>query len=228
MYITIEPYQFDRYKDLLARMFANRREAAYASGEDGSDAKRDSYDDLLPVYLVDTDLGMANVASSVRLLPTTGPTVAQQLDMRDGSSATSLRSPTVWEASRLSIGEVDTARDRRRQIARLLLACHRLGIRCGIDALTMVLDTAQLRDCLKAGAKLDTIGAVIGANVQLALVDITAPALRAVRERLAASHPVRDVAPEPHLLPAASAQFVAHRSGRIGLGRWRSRLGLAR
>jgi N-acyl-L-homoserine lactone synthetase len=230
MYMTIEPHQFERYADLLARMFAKRAGAACEAGGDGNHAKRDSYDDLLPVYLVDTDAGMTDVVSSVRLLPTMGPTMAHELEMRDGSSAASLRSPTLWEGSRLSLGEAATPRDVRRQVARLLLACHRLGLRCGIEALTMLLDTAQIRGCLKAGAKLDVIGGGDGADVRLALIDITAPAMRTVRERLAeaGSCPGRDPAAVQQLLSAASGLLPTRWPARIGLARWRGRPGLAR
>ena len=222
MYITIEPYQCDRYANLLARMYAKRSGAACERRGAGSRGERDLYDDMLPVYLVDTDAGATDVVSSVRLLPTTGPTLTQQLGVRDGGKAVSLQSPTIWEASRLSIGGADTPRNFQRQIGRLFLACHRLGLRGGIEALTLLLDDAQLDGCVNAGARLDLIGAVEGADaLHLTLVDITTPAMGSVRARLAevaAGRPGREPAVVRQLFPAASGRVLAP---------WRSRIGLA-
>ncbi len=107
--VVVEPWNADRYALLLEEMFRLRArffhdrlkwDVRIAEGKE-----RDRYDDEWPVYVIYTDDNGAEVKGSLRLLPTTGPTLAADVFSDTLPDAVHLSSPTIWECSRFCLDE---------------------------------------------------------------------------------------------------------------------------
>ena len=79
MIVTIESHNASRHQQLLAEMFRLRARVFRDKMKWDVDVidgmERDKYDDEQPVYVILTDEGQQQVYGSLRLLPTTGPTL---------------------------------------------------------------------------------------------------------------------------------------------------------
>jgi acyl homoserine lactone synthase len=87
------------------RVFVDQLGWAPASG----DQERDRFDDLNPMYVIETD-SAGDYRGSVRLLPTTGPNMLRDVFHEltpDGAPA----DPTIWEMSRLCTGRQGALRE---------------------------------------------------------------------------------------------------------------------
>ena len=79
MVVVIEGYNAHKYPDLIEDMFRLRARIFHDRLKwdvqviDGKE--RDKFDDEAPVYLIHTDDQTRKVKGSLRLLPTTGPTL---------------------------------------------------------------------------------------------------------------------------------------------------------
>src|SRR5438552_15584925 len=67
--------------------------------------ERDKYDDEAPVYLVYADDDGRHVKGSLRLLPTTGPTVLTDIFWVTLPDAVDLSAPTIWEYTRFCLDD---------------------------------------------------------------------------------------------------------------------------
>ena len=67
--------------------------------------ERDRYDDEGPVYIIYTDDEAREVKGSMRLLPTTGPTLLADCFADTLPDAALLSAPTIWEATRFCIDD---------------------------------------------------------------------------------------------------------------------------
>lgn len=117
--------------DLLERMFRLRYEIFHrqlgwdVDGRDGME--RDMFDDLDPVYVIAVHRPSQAVVGCVRMLPTTGPHMLRDVPAfqpaLDGRPV--VRSPQVWEVSRLAVApEVGASQARQagfRAVPRALL-----------------------------------------------------------------------------------------------------------
>ena len=79
MFVTIEAHEYHKYPTLMDRMFKLRKEVfSDQLGWDVSvddDYERDIYDQKMPAYLVWCDDDRKELYGSMRLMPTTGPTL---------------------------------------------------------------------------------------------------------------------------------------------------------
>ena len=103
----------DQMFRLRARVFAERLKWD-VSVVDGKE--RDRFDDLAPVYLIYTDEEGLEVRGSLRLLPTTGPTVLADFFTDTMPDAALLSAPTIWECTRFCVDE-DRLRHREQIVA---------------------------------------------------------------------------------------------------------------
>ncbi|HMN87001.1 MAG TPA: acyl-homoserine-lactone synthase, partial [Bauldia sp.] len=109
MILIIEQYNLARYRHLVDEMFRLRarvfrdRLGWDVSVRDGME--RDRYDDCNPVYIVYADETGREVKGSLRLLPTTGPTLLADTFADTLPDAAALSAPTIWECTRFCINE---------------------------------------------------------------------------------------------------------------------------
>src|SRR3954453_15058989 len=101
MITIIEGKNAPRHARLLSEMF--RLRARVFRDELGWDVlvsnglERDRYDDEAPVYVVYSERADSDVLGSLRLLPTTGPTLLSDVFADTLPDAAALSAPTIWE-----------------------------------------------------------------------------------------------------------------------------------
>ncbi len=110
MIVVVEKSTAHRYANLLDKMFRQRARFFHdrlnweVQVTDGKE--RDRYDDEGPVYIIYTDDLLGEVKGSLRLLPTTGPTLAADVFSDTLPDAVHLSAPTIWECSRFCLDQV--------------------------------------------------------------------------------------------------------------------------
>lgn len=200
MIIALESHQFSKNQHLLDGMFQLR--ARVFSEKLGWEVdvvdgrERDAYDDLSPVYLLHID-DKDRVLGSLRLLPTTGPTLLYDVFHETIPDAASMVAPGIWECSRFCIDEdLISMRSRNeaiRESALMLAAIGELGLQRGIKAIVGNFDPLMLRIYRRAGVEVDVIGRTetFGTRpVCLGLFDVRNDIYRGICEKLGFETPL--------------------------------------
>jgi acyl homoserine lactone synthase len=117
--------------------------------------ERDRFDDLMPVYIIDAD--GPTVRGSLRLLPTTGPTLSEETFSDTIPDAAALSAPTIWECSRLCVGDYP-ARTQVEIAANLLIAVSNLCLRHGIETIIANTHIRIMRLCQRVGFDVEILG----------------------------------------------------------------------
>ena len=123
----------DQMFQLRARVFGDRMKWDVQI-KDGME--RDQYDDLGPVYIIDADEDERAVRGSLRLLPTTGPTVLADFFADTMPDAARLSAPSIWECTRFCLDEDIVGKGRREQIVAsgaLIAGLGQVALRSGIE-----------------------------------------------------------------------------------------------
>src|SRR5688572_26695873 len=109
MITVLESFQFAEHQALLDKMYRLR---AYVFGDKlgwnlsvSAGRERDKYDDLNPVYLLYTDQAREEVFGSLRLLPTTGPTLLYEVFGEAIPEGVDFVAPHIWECTRFCVDE---------------------------------------------------------------------------------------------------------------------------
>jgi N-acyl-L-homoserine lactone synthetase len=194
MIVVIEPHNAFRHRVLMDEMF--RLRARVFRDRLGWDVKvtdgkeRDRYDDEAPVYIVYTDERACEVKGSLRLLPTTGPTVLADCFSDTLPDAAGLSAPTIWECTRFCINEEllsSRSRDDLLQASGVLIAAlGEVAIAAGIESILGNFDAMMLRIYRRIGCEVEVLGSTqrYGRPVHLGLFPISAAILRNVKARL--------------------------------------------
>jgi acyl homoserine lactone synthase len=195
MIVVVEKYNAHKYHRLLDEMFRLRARIFYdrlrwdVQVTDGME--RDKYDDEAPVYLIYTDEQQREVRGSLRLLPTTGPTVLADFFADTIPDAVHLSSPTIWEATRFCLSE--TILDKESQDGLLfastvmITALGEIAVKAGIESIVGNFDVAMLRLYRRIGCGVEILGSTLryGQPVYLGLCPISEARLRKWKTKLA-------------------------------------------
>lgn len=161
MIISIEKRDQEEHAHLLCQMFKARKRVFFDQlgwdiGVHG-DMERDAYDDLDPVYLVLTDNTKGHHFASLRLLPTTGPTLLHDVFHDTMPETANLAAPQIWECTRFCVDEeADTTLSLQHNISAsslLLLGLCELGLKSGMEMIVANFDPAMKRIYHKAGCE---------------------------------------------------------------------------
>jgi acyl homoserine lactone synthase len=194
MIVVVEPYNAHEYSDLLDEMFRLRarvfrdRLGWDVQVADGKECDR--YDNEAPVYLIYADDESLKVKGSLRLLPTTGPTVLADIFSDTLPDAVHLSAPTIWECTRFCLEDDVLNRGQREEAliasAALIAALGEVAIRAGIEAIVGNFDSTMLRLYRRIGCEVEVLGSTqrYGRPVYLGLFPVSEPILRKVRGRL--------------------------------------------
>lgn len=193
MIVVIEPYNAWRYAGLMDQMFRLRARVFRdrlnwdVEVEDGKE--RDKYDDEGPVYIIYADEAGEHVKGSLRLLPTTGPTVLGDIFADTLPDAVTLTAPTIWECTRFCVEESASPRRRREELISsgiLIAALGDVAIRAGIEAILGNFDQTMLRLYRRIGCDVDVLGSTkrYGEPVYLGLFPVSKIILDKVKGRL--------------------------------------------
>jgi N-acyl-L-homoserine lactone synthetase len=194
MIVVIEPHNAHEYPKLLdemfrlrARIFRNRLgwDVRVADGKE-----RDKYDDEAPVYIIYTDDDAREVKGSLRLLPTTGPTLLAEFFSDTLPAAAHLSAPTIWECTRFCLEDKISSQGHwREQIiasAVLIAALGEVAIKAGIETVLGNFDSTMLRLYRRIGCEVEVLGSTqrFGQPVYLGSFPISEAILRRVKIKL--------------------------------------------
>ncbi|ELT46702.1 MULTISPECIES: acyl-homoserine-lactone synthase [Hyphomicrobiales] len=164
MYILVQAHEYQKHRDLLDQSFRLRKKVfADKLGWEVSVSglrERDRYDDLHPAYLLWCDEEKRRLFGSVRLMPTTGPTLLYDVFRDTFPDACDLVAPGIWEGTRMCIDEDAIAPEIRpdRAFCLLLLALCEVALDSGIHTMISNYEPHMKRVYQKAGAELDELG----------------------------------------------------------------------
>ncbi|EPR21245.1 hypothetical protein L905_07045 [Agrobacterium sp. TS43] len=167
MYLLIQAHEYQKYTVLLDQSFRLRKRVfADRLGWDVSVSghrERDRYDELHPAYLLWCDEDRRQLYGSVRLMPTTGPTLLYDVFRETFPDVCDLIAPGIWEGTRMCIDEDAIERDfpdmrPDRAFSLLLLALCEAALASAIHTMISNYEPHMRRVYQKAGAELDELG----------------------------------------------------------------------
>ncbi|QKV19280.1 acyl-homoserine-lactone synthase [Oricola thermophila] len=171
MFFLVQATDFGRHHGLLDQMFRLRKRVFFDElGWDvpvSGDIERDSYDDLKPAYLLWTDDEQTTLYGSLRLLPTTGPTLLNDVFRKTYPNNIDLCHPTIWEGTRMCIDTEEIAMSLpdvtpQDAMAMMLVALGECALEHGIQTLVSNYEPQMKRIYKRAGAPLTEIGKADG------------------------------------------------------------------
>ncbi len=194
MLVVVEEKNAGEHRELLENMFRLRARVFRdrlkwdVVVEDGME--RDRYDEMGPVYLIYTDEEQKQVKGSLRLLPTTGPTLVSEFFSDTMPTAAQLSAPEIWECTRFCLDETLLDNGSRAEMAFasgvLFAGLGEIAIRSGIESIIGNFDGGMYRLYRRIGCEVDVLGVThrFERPVYLGLFPVSRPILEKVRERL--------------------------------------------
>ncbi|MEL6948115.1 MAG: acyl-homoserine-lactone synthase [Pseudomonadota bacterium] len=167
MFTIVENHNRHAHRDLIKRMYFLREEVFHNQlgwdVDSGPDGEIDIYDNNNPAYLIWCDEQRRTLYGSLRLLPTTGPTLLYDVFRSTFPNNVSLTAPGIWEGTRLCIDEAMVARDRpdidaRKAFCLMLLALCETALDHGIHTMVSNYEPPTRRLYKMAGAPLEELG----------------------------------------------------------------------
>jgi acyl homoserine lactone synthase len=191
--VVVEQHNAELHSDLLDKTF--RLRARIFHDQLGWDVKvidgreRDKYDDEGPVYIIYTDDHLRHVKGSLRLLPTTGPTLLADLFSDTLPDALNLRAPTIWECTRFCLDDETLEKDQEGLLfasSVLMVALGDLAIRTGIESIIGNFDSSMLRLYRRLGCEVEILGSTsrYGQPIYLGLHPISETIVRRIKKKL--------------------------------------------
>jgi acyl homoserine lactone synthase len=212
MIIVVQKINAYEHADLLDQMFQTRArvfgDKLNWDVEITEGREFDKYDDMGPVYILHTDEAATTVKASLRLLPTTGPTVLADFFSDTMPDAAHLSAPGIWECTRFCVDEDVVGYGHREQIlasGALIAGLGEVAITAGIDSILGNFDSAMLRLYRRIGCEVEILGAThrYANPVYLGLFPVSDAILSNVRSRLKSASPVLGQLQEDGELAAA-------------------------
>jgi len=199
MIVVVEKYNAHKYSDLMDAMF--RLRACVFHDRLGWDVKvadgkeRDKYDDEGPVYIIYTDEEVREVKGSLRLLPTTGPTLLADCFYDTAPDAVQLSAPTIWEGTRFCLNHMTLKGASRQGLLHassvMIAALGDVAVRAGIESIVGNFDSSMLRLYRRVGCEVEILGCSLryGRPVYLGLFPVTELSLRRLKRKLSNGAP---------------------------------------
>jgi len=194
MIIVVEGHNAHKYSGLIDQMFKLRarvfRDQLRWDVQVTDGRERDRYDDDNPVYLMDIDDDRHEIRGSLRLLPTTGPTLLADFFSDTQPDGASLSAPTIWECTRFCLNEETLGSYRQGGLlfasGVLISALGDLAIDAGIESIIGNFDASMLRLYRRLGCEVEVLGSTsrYGRPTYLGLFPISKSVRRRVRKRL--------------------------------------------
>ncbi|WP_309085996.1 acyl-homoserine-lactone synthase [Chelativorans sp.] len=171
MFISIDRPEYQNHAHLMREMFILRKRVFHDmlrwDVQVEGDIERDRYDDLGPSYLVWCDPGATTIYASLRMLPTTGPTLLFDVFHQTAPNIATLSAPSIWEATRSCVHAENLARDfphisQGKAFGLLMLAMVEWSVRYGIDTVIGNYEPRVSRLYDRAGMLFDELGRADG------------------------------------------------------------------
>ncbi len=171
MFITVQADEYHRYAELLVEMFRLRKRVFLDElGWDVAavnDEERDVYDNMGPVYLLWCSNDCRTLYASMRLMPTTGPTLLYDVFRNTFPRDIELSAPGTWEATRCCVDKETIARDFPHiDLVRAFCLLSLAGAECaqshGISSVVANYEPHMARVYSRAGLQIEEIGRADG------------------------------------------------------------------
>ena len=194
MILVLEQYNAAKYSHLIEKMFRLRARIFHdrlnwdVKVIDGKE--RDKYDDEQPVYIIYCDEQAQEVKGSLRLLPTTGPTLLADIFSDTRPDAVNLSAPAIWECSRFCLDDkLLEAGDHDAMLfasVAMLEAMGDVALRAGIEAIIGNFNESMLRLYRRLGCDVEILGSTsrYGDPVYLGMHPISESIVRKGKARL--------------------------------------------
>jgi acyl homoserine lactone synthase len=202
MITSIQTFEHELYRDVLSRMFRTRKRVFFDNLNwdvriDG-DREVDAYDALNPVYLVWCDPGRTRHYGSIRLMPTTGPTLLHDVFGRTFPDAAALMAPGIWEGTRMCVDEEALSEDHPdmpagHAFSLLLVALCEFALSQGIHTLISNYEPPFKRIYTRAGARVHELGRAGGFGrypVCCGAFEVSVEVLSSMRARVGLGEPL--------------------------------------
>jgi len=167
MFISVQAPQYEKYRSVLDQMFRLRKrvfadELQWDVPVQG-EYERDTYDALNPVYLIWCSPDAQTLYGSMRLMPTTGPTLLYDVFRETFPHGATLSAPSIWEATRTCIDVENVKRDHpgidaARGFGLLCLATAECAVAHSIQTLICNYEPYMKRVYARAGATVQELG----------------------------------------------------------------------
>jgi acyl homoserine lactone synthase len=167
MFIAVQAPQYQKYRAVLDQMFRLRKRVfcdqlrwdVKTEGE----YECDSYDALNPVYMIWCSPDARTLYGSMRLMPTSGPTLLYDVFRETFPHGATLSAPGIWEATRTCIDTDNIRRDHARMDAArgfglLCLATAECAVAHNIQTLICNYEPPMKRIYDRAGATIQELG----------------------------------------------------------------------
>jgi acyl homoserine lactone synthase len=192
--VVIESHNAHKHERLMDEMFKLRarvfRDRMKWDVQVTDGRERDRYDDEAPVYLIYANDASRAIKGSLRLLPTTGPTVLADFFSDTLPDASHLSAPTIWECTRFCVDEQVLGPGNRQELyftsALLIAALGDLGLTAGIQSILANFDSTMLQLYRRIGCEVEVLGSThrYATPVYLGLFPISEAILHRVKARL--------------------------------------------
>jgi N-acyl-L-homoserine lactone synthetase len=193
MIIIVEPHNAEKHAYLLEQMFRLRarifrdRLGWDVAVKDGKE--RDKYDDQNPVYIIYTDDRGHKIRGSLRLLPTTGPTLLADFFSDTVPDAAHIMAPTIWECTRFCLDDDVWQKDKEEILFAstvLLVAVGDLAIQAGIESIIGNFDASALHLWRRIGCEVEVLGSTsrYGRPVYLGIHPISEAIVGRIKKKL--------------------------------------------
>lgn len=202
MIVAIQTFEHRIYTDVMLQMFQARKRVFFDTLHWDvcvqGDCERDRYDEMGPVYLVWCDQERSRHYGSMRLMPTTGPTLLHDVFGSTFPDAASLAAPGIWEGTRMCIDEEALAADYPqiapgRAFSLLLVALCEFALDHGIHTLVSNYEPHIKRLYMRAGASVQELGRAEGfgrSPVCCSAFEISLDVLKTMQTKLGLSEPL--------------------------------------
>jgi N-acyl-L-homoserine lactone synthetase len=199
MIVKVESHNAHNYRNLIDKMHKLRayifRDRLGWDVQVVEGRERDKYDDEQPLYIIYTDDQQREVRGSLRLLPTTGPTLLSECFADTLPDAAHLSAPTIWECTRFCIDDRLLDRESSEGLlfvsAKMLVGLGEVAISKSIESIIGNLDASMLRLYRRIGCEVEILGSTsrYDRRVYLGLFPVTELLLGRVKRRLANARP---------------------------------------
>jgi N-acyl-L-homoserine lactone synthetase len=194
MIVIVQQHNARQYAGLLNQMFQLRARVFHdrlrwrVQVVDGME--RDKYDREDPVYVLYTDPDQRRLIGSLRLLPTTGPTLVADYFADTVPDSAGLTSPEIWECTRFCVDEDYLGNGNREELVFasgvLFAALGEIAIESGIRSILGNFDSRMLRLYRRVGCEVEVLGSTerYGPTVYLGSFPVSSEILHRLMARL--------------------------------------------
>ena len=211
MILVVQQHNARQYEGLLNQMFRLRarvfRDRLRWKVQVIDGMERDRYDGEDPVYILYTDEMQQRLIGSLRLLPTTGPTLVADYFADTVPDSARLTAPSIWECTRFCVDEDYLGNGNREELTFasgiLFAALGEVALEAGIQSILGNFDARMLRLYRRVGCEVEVLGSTErygptvylgGFTVSEAILNNLMARLRIARAPLAASREQRPLA----------------------------------